>query len=203
MLQTVFTERRGCRYEQIKKHADMLHKLSLEREPSGTADRGQITTILEQDESCRADSLESIYTDASDRAQPAPDSTEEATSAGSDPLPADAASQRLPKVRVHRATADAASQAAIAGNRQNSLPDLGSRRAPRHRSMSRRDSGSLKRKGSGLPARVASQVCNCVRYTNRLPQAWEQSTARLSIIICIGPVPSYGHALQKISSALN
>lgn len=135
----------------------MLHKLSLEREPSAKADVGQITTILECDESC-ADSLDSVQSDTSDRAQLVPDSTDEAATAGSDPLPEESGSRKLPKVRVQRATADAAAQVAIADHRQNSLPDLGSRRAPRHRSMSRKDSGRMTRKGSGLPPSVASQV---------------------------------------------
>lgn len=137
----------------------MLHKLSLEREPSGKADRGHITTILEQDE-CRADSLDSTHADAccSDRAQPVPDGGDDPGPSRSDPL---TGTRGLPKVRVHRATADAAAQVAIAGNRQNSLPDLSSRRVPRHKSTPRKGSGSLSRKDSGGPARVASQVCSC------------------------------------------
>lgn len=128
----------------------MLHKLSLEREPSGKADRGHITTILEQDE-YRADSMDSQTTDASfsDRAQPTPCAAGEAAYGSPDSL---TGPHRLPKVRVTRNTVDTASQVAIAGNRQNSLPDLTARRAPRHRNMSRKDSDAPP------PRSVPSQV---------------------------------------------
>ena len=161
----------------------MLHKLSQEHALPTKADRGQITTILEQDE-CRADSIDSTHTDAScsDRAQPVPHSGEEATSAGSDPL---TGSRRLPKVRVHRATADAAAQVAIAGDRQNSLPDLSSRRVPRHRSMSRKDSGSMSHREIDGPARVASQVrkccccCCCCTHHSSYTETYKMSTKHM------------------------
>lgn len=137
----------------------MLH--NLDGEPSANTDRGHITTILEQDE-CSADSLDSPHTDAccSDRAQPVPDGGDEAGPSGSDPL---TGSRGLPKVRVHRATADAAAQVAIVRNRQNSLPDLSSRRVSGHKSTPPKGSGNLIRKESGRSARVTSQVCSCCR----------------------------------------
>ena len=61
-------------------------------------------------------------------------------------------SQRnLPRVRVPSRTADHAAQVAIAGNRQNSLPDLTSRRAPRPHAA------ALWKNSMG-PARLDSQV---------------------------------------------
>ncbi|KAL3158700.1 hypothetical protein ABBQ32_011440 [Trebouxia sp. C0010 RCD-2024] len=144
-----------CRYEVSKLQAETLNRLSSEHLQSSTdTDRGHITTIPEQDET---------GSPFSDRAPPpstgtAPPSLDEYAS--SQELPRTESMSRhhhLPKVRTSR-TADTAVQVAIAGNRQNSLPDLTSRRAPRPRPV------AVMKNAMG-PTRLDSQTSPSVAAT--------------------------------------
>ncbi len=127
----------------------MVHKLSVENfhhQNSNETDRGHITTILEHDDSKHplSDGPHHTFTDTARSMLDEYDASKGLTSADS------MGSQRnLPRVKTSR-TADHAVQVAIAGDRRNSLPDLGSRRAPSPR--------SAVRKTSIPPVRQESQV---------------------------------------------
>ena len=144
-----------CRFEAAKLQAEALHRLGSEHlQSSADTDRGHITTIFEQDET------ESPF---SDRAQPpstgsaAPSLDEYASSQELARTQSMSQHQNLPRVRTTR-TADLAIQVAISGNRQNSLPDLTSRRAPRPRAV------TVMKNAIG-PARLDSQVMLQVHLT--------------------------------------
>ena len=140
-----------CRYETAKQQAETLHKLFSEHLHHQTpldTDRGHITTILEHDDTKQP---------LSDRPQPsfidtARSMLDEYTNCQELAKADSVSSQRyLPRVRVPTHTADHAAQVAIAGNRQNSLPDLTSRRAVRP------CAAALKKNSTG-PVRWDSQV---------------------------------------------
>lgn len=137
-----------CRYEAAKQQADTLHKLSLghlHHEAPLDSNRGHITTILEHDDSTHrplSDQPEPSYIDTA-RSMLDEYELAKADSVGSQ--------RNLPRVRVPSRTADHAAQVAIAGNRQISLPDLTSRRAPRPHPA------ALWKNSMG-PARLDSQV---------------------------------------------
>lgn len=140
-----------CRFEAARRHAETLQKLSLEHlhhQTSTDADRGHITTILENDDNSPAhsNSAQPSFTDTARSMLDEYQASQDLVSANS------VSSQRnLPRVRTTR-TADHAAQVAIAGNRQNSLPDLtSSRRAPRPRA-------AALRKNSAGPVKLDSQV---------------------------------------------
>ncbi len=127
----------------------MLHKLSIEkyhRQNADETDRGHITTILEHDDANRpvSDHTGLSFTDTARSMLDEYDASKGLSSADS------MGSQRnLPRVKTSR-TADHAVQVAIAGDRRNSLPDLGSRRAPKPRTAFRKTSAG--------PVRLDSQV---------------------------------------------
>ena len=127
----------------------MLHKLSIEnyhRQNADETDRGHITTILEHDDANRpvSDHTGLSFTDTARSMLDEYDASKGLSSVNS------MGSQRnLPRVKTSR-TADHAVQVAIAGDRRNSLPDLGSRRAPKPRTAFR--------KSSAGPVRLDSQV---------------------------------------------
>lgn len=156
-LHTSSCHRQSCRYEAARRHAEMLHKLSLENfqhQNSSETDRGHITTILEHDgeddddaKHIRPDQAGLSFTDTARSMLDEYDLSKGLTTEDS------MGSQRnLPKVRTTR-TVDHAVQVAIAGNRRNSLPDLGSRRPLRPRTAVRKDSfGSVRLDGQVWPA---------------------------------------------------
>ena len=140
-----------CRYETAKQQAETLRNHSLEHLHHQTAvdsDRGHITTILEHNDTKHP---------LSDQAQPsfidtARSMLDEYTNSQELAQADSMSSQRnLPRVKIPSRTADHAAQVAIAGNRQNSLPDLTSRRAPRPRA-------AAPRKNSLGPVRLDSQA---------------------------------------------
>lgn len=139
-----------CRYETAKQQAETLHKLSLEHLHHQTpldTDRGHITTILEHDDTKHplSDRLQPSFIDTARSMLDEYTNSQELAKADS------VSSQRyLPRVRVPSRTADHAAQVAIAGDRQNSLPDLTSRRALRPRAALRENSTG--------PVRLDSQV---------------------------------------------
>ena len=127
-----------------------MHKLSLERlhhQSPTDSDRGHITTILEHDDGKHplADRPQPSFIDTARSMLDEYATSQELANADS------MSSQRnLPRVKTSR-TADHAVQVAIAGDRQNSLPDLTSRRALRPRA-------AALRKNSIGPVRLDSQV---------------------------------------------
>ena len=138
-----------CRYEATRRHAETLHKLSIEnyhRQNADETDRGHITTILEHDDANHhvSEHAGHSFTDTARSMLDEYDASKGLSSADS------MGSQRnLPRVKTSR-TADHAVQVAIAGDRRNSLPDLGSRRAPKPRTAFRKNSAG--------PVRLDSQV---------------------------------------------
>ena len=149
-----YSELPNCRrYEAARRHAETLQKLSLEHihhQTSIDTDRGHITTILEHDDTMHplSDRSHHSFTDTARDMLDEYDASQELDRANS------MSSQRiLPRVRTTR-TADHAAQVAIAGNRQNSLPDLPSaRRAPRPRAAAvRKNSAGVVRLDSQVPS---------------------------------------------------
>jgi len=138
-----------CRYEAARRHAEMLHKLSIENfhhQNANETDRGHITTILEHDDANHpvSDHAGLSFTDTARSMLDEYDASK-----GLSAVDNMDSQRNLPKVRTSR-TADHAVQVAIAGDRRNSLPDLGSRRAPKPR--------TAVRKNSAGPVRLDSQV---------------------------------------------
>lgn len=137
------------KYESARRHVDMLQKLAEKQHQQQTldTDRGHITTILEHDDSNHplSENSQPSFTDTARSMLDEYDAVKglaNADSMGSE--------RNLPRVRTSRVTADHAAQVAIAGDRRNSLPDLGSRKFPRAKSATRKNSLG--------PVRIDSQI---------------------------------------------
>ena len=163
----------------------MLHKLSLENfqhQHSSETDRGHITTILEHDghddEDAKHNRPDQAGLSFTDTAMPCHAMLEEYDlSKGLTSEDSMGSQHNLPKVRTTRTT-DHAVQVAIAGNRRNSLPDLGSRRPLRPRTAVRKDSlGSFRLDSqvwsAGCPHLVSTphnchQACSGLRLSSQV-----------------------------------
>ena len=129
----------------------MLQKLAekQQQQQQQTLDtgRGHITTILEHHDSKHplSDNAQPSFVDTARCMLDEYDAAKGLANADSM-----SSERNLPRVRTSRVTADHAAQVAIAGDRRNSLPDLGSRKFPRAKSATRKNSLG--------PVRLDSQV---------------------------------------------
>ncbi|DBB14947.1 hypothetical protein WJX82_001068 [Trebouxia sp. C0006] len=159
------------KYEAARRHAEMLHKLSIEnyhRQNADETDRGHITTILEHDDANRpvSDHTGLSFTDTARSMLDEYDASKGLSSVDS------MGSQRnLPRVKTSR-TADHAVQVAIAGDRRNSLPDLGSRRAPKPRTAFRKSSAGPVRLDSQTSSAAATPSARPMRTTVGSLASW-------------------------------
>ncbi|KAL0032949.1 hypothetical protein WJX77_008096 [Trebouxia sp. C0004] len=148
------------KYEAARRHAEMLHKLSIEnfhRQSADETDRGHITTILEHGDANHpvSDHAGVSFTDTARSMLDEYDASK-----GLSGVDSMGNQRNLPRVRTTR-TADHAVQVAIAGDRRSSLPDLGSQRAPKPR--------SAVRKNSPGPVRLDSQTSSAVVTPSKRP----------------------------------